>query len=253
VSPGQRARTPRGAARAVGEKPAEVAQLRLRRDCSQPRPGVPTHLGLARSARRRHRRGCRLAARSSNGRRPGSALGRAGTQTSWGRSARGRTEARGAQHGRDRGRGDADPELQQLTLDAHIAPARILSGKPRDQAARRGRKGRTTKPARAASATSLQQCPVPAAKRRWTHRKAGPPLSREHPTGRSERGAVGGRVPRPLPSAPEDRELVTQHDDLKVPLTTASREEANNHGQEPVQHTHQHDAQSEASRPRSLA
>jgi hypothetical protein len=32
-----------------------------------------------------------------------------------------RPEARAAQHGRDRRRGDADPELQQLTLDAHVA------------------------------------------------------------------------------------------------------------------------------------
>jgi hypothetical protein len=164
-----------------------------------------------------------------------------------------RTEPRGAQHGRDRGRGDADPELQQLTLDAHIAPARILSRQPLDQTARLRRKRRTTDPAAAASATSLQQCSVPAAKRLWTHRKAGPPLLRDQPTYRSEQGAVGGRVPRPLPSSPQDRQLVTQHDDLKLPLTTATGEEANNHAQEPVQHTHQHDAQSEALRPRSPA
>ncbi len=37
-----------------------------------------------------------------------------------------RPEARAAQHGRDRRRGDADPELQQLTLDAHVAPPRVL-------------------------------------------------------------------------------------------------------------------------------
>jgi hypothetical protein len=164
---------------------------------------------------------------------------------------RGRTEARGAQHGRDGGRGDPDPELQQFTLDALIAPARILSRQPLDKAARLGRKRRTTRPARGTSATSPQQCPVPAAKRLWTHRKAGPPLLREQPTGRSEQGAVGGRVPRPLPSSPEDRELVTQDDDLKLPLITATGEEANNYAQEPEQHTHQHDAQSEAPRPRS--
>jgi hypothetical protein len=66
---------------------------------------------------------------------------------------RGGTEARGAQRGRDRGRGDADPELQQLTPNAHVAPARILSRQSLDQAARLGRKRRTTKPARAACAT----------------------------------------------------------------------------------------------------
>jgi hypothetical protein len=43
---------------------------------------------------------------------------------------------------------------------------------------------------------------------------------------------------------------VTQDDDLKLPLITATGEEANNYAQEPEQHTHQHDAQSEAPRPR---
>jgi hypothetical protein len=122
---------------------------------------------------------------------------------------------------------------------------------PVDQAARLGRKGRTTRPARTASATSLQQSPVPAAKRLWAHRKAEPPLSREQPTGRSEQGTVGGRIPRPLPSSAEDHELVTQDDDLKLPLTTATGEEANNHAQKRVQHTHQLDAQSEQPGPRS--
>lgn len=164
---------------------------------------------------------------------------------------RGGTKARGAQRGRDRGRGDADPELQQLTPNAHVAPARILSRQSLDQAARLLRKRRATMLARAAYATSLQQRPVPAAKRLWTHRKAGPPLLREQPTGRSEQGAVGGRVPRPLPSSPEDRELVTQDDDLKLPLATVTGEDANNHAQEPVQHAHQHHAQSATPRLRS--
>src|SRR6266516_4746925 len=44
-----------------------------------------------------------------------------------------RPEARPAQHGRDRGGRDADPELEQLALDAHGAPARVLPRQPRDQ------------------------------------------------------------------------------------------------------------------------
>jgi hypothetical protein len=93
----------------------------------------------------------------------------------------------------------------------------------------------------------------PVAKRLWTHRKAGPPLLREQPTGRREQGAVDGRVPGPLPSSPEDRELVTQGDELKLPLATSAGEHPNDHAQEPVQHTHQQDAQSEAPRLRSPA
>src|SRR6266508_701433 len=77
--------------------------------------------------------------------------------------ARRRPEPRASQHGRDRGGRDADSELEQLTLDTHVAPARGLSRQPPDQAARRGRKRRTAGPATATSPTSLKQCPVPAA------------------------------------------------------------------------------------------
>jgi hypothetical protein len=44
---------------------------------------------------------------------------------------------------------------------------------------------------------------------------------------------------------------VAPHDDLKLPLTTAVSEHADTPAQEPVQHTGQHDAQSEPARPRS--
>jgi hypothetical protein len=119
--------------------------------------------------------------------------------------ARRRPEPRASQHGRDRGGGDADPELEQLTLDAHVAPARVLSRQPPDQAARLGRKRRTAGPAPAASPTSLKQRPVPAAERLRADRKAGPALGREQPADRSEQGPVDGRVRRPPPAAPEDR------------------------------------------------
>src|SRR6266487_7117853 len=59
-----------------------------------------------------------------------------------------------------------------------------------------------------------------------------------------------GRVLGPLPSAPEDRQLVAQHDDLKIPLTTTTGEHAEEAAQEPVQQRHQQDAQSEPARPR---
>jgi len=93
------------------------------------------------------------------------------------------------------------------------------------------------------------QCPVPAAERLRADRKAGPSLGREQPADRSEQGLVGGRVLRPLPSAPEDRQLVAQHDDLKLPLTAAAGEHADEAAQEPVQQRHQQDAQSEPARP----
>jgi len=47
---------------------------------------------------------------------------------------------------------------------------------------------------------------------------------------------------RPLPSTPEDRELVAQHDDLKLALTATTGERANENAQEPVQQARQHEA-----------
>jgi hypothetical protein len=217
----------------------------------QPPRGGPAQAGATRSARTHRLRGRRLRRRGSNCRRPCCALGSAGTETSWGDPARRRAEARAAQHRRDRGGRDADPELQQLTLDTHVAPARVLPRQPPDQAARLGRKRRTAGPATATSPTSLTQCPVPAAERLRADRKARPSLRREQPAHRSEQGPVDGRVLRPLPSAPEDRQLVAQHDDLKLPLTATAGEHAHEEAQEPVQQTHQHDAQSEPARPRS--
>jgi hypothetical protein len=165
--------------------------------------------------------------------------------------ARRRPQARGAQHARDRGRRDADPELQQLALDAHVAPARVLPRQPLDQAARLGRKRRTAGPATAASATSLQQRPVPAAKRLRADRKARPPLARKQPARRSEQRPVGGRVLRAPPAAPQDRQLVAQNHDLELALTAAAGKQTNKTAEEPVQQTGQQDAQSEPLRTRS--
>src|SRR6266498_3760175 len=76
-----------------------------------------------------------------------------------------RPETRAAQHGRDRRVRDADPEFQQLALDAHVAPPRVLPRQPSDQATRLGSERGTTGPATATSATSRKQRSVPAAER----------------------------------------------------------------------------------------
>jgi hypothetical protein len=65
---------------------------------------------------------------------------------------------------------------------------------------------------------------------------------REEAARRSEQGWVDGRVPRPLPATPEDRELVAQDDDLELPLTTAADQHADEVAQEPVQQSRHHDA-----------
>jgi hypothetical protein len=58
---------------------------------------------------------------------------------------------------------------------------------------------------------------------------------------RTEQGSVDERVLRPPPASPEDRELVAQNNDLKLPLTTAAGEQVNKAAQESVQQTRQHD------------
>jgi hypothetical protein len=107
-----------------------------------------------------------------------------------------RPETRATQHGRDRRVRDADPEFQQLTLDAHVAPARVLPRQPSDQAAWLGSERGTTGPRVTASATSLKQRSVPAAKRLRADHKA---LGREQAARRSEQrpihGVYRGRFP----------------------------------------------------------
>jgi hypothetical protein len=89
-----------------------------------------------------------------------------------------RPEPRAAQRRCDGGGRDADPELEQLTLDADVAPARVLPPQTHDQATCLGRELRTPGPP-ATSPPSPRQLPVPAAKRPRAHRKARPPLGRQ--------------------------------------------------------------------------
>jgi hypothetical protein len=114
---------------------------------------------------------------------------------------------------------NADPELQQLALDAHRAPASVLPPQPEDQAGHRGRKRRTTRRAGAPSAIALQQRPVPAAQRLRAGRKTRPALERKQPTCRSKQRTVSGRVLRPPPfrasrsplGSPEPRSRARAH------------------------------------------
>lgn len=86
---------------------------------------------------------------------------------------------------------------------------------------------------------------MPTAKRLRAHGEARPLLGREQPARRSKQHAVSGRVLCPPPTAPEDRELMAQDDDLELPLTAGAGEHANEAAQEPVQHTRQHHPSSE--------
>jgi hypothetical protein len=92
---------------------------------------------------------------------------------------------------------------------------------------------------------------VPAAQRPRTHRKARPALGRQQTARSRQQRPVESPVLRSLPAPPEDRELVSQHHDLELPLTTTPDEHPDHPAQKPVQQTHGHNAQSEPARPRS--
>jgi hypothetical protein len=92
---------------------------------------------------------------------------------------------------------------------------------------------------------------VPTAKRLRADRKERAALGRKRAAGRSQQGAVALRVSRPLVAAPEDCELVAKQDDLELLLADAADKHAEKQEEEPVQQRHQHDAESEPSRPRS--
>src|ERR1035437_4141050 len=51
----------------------------------------------------------------------------------WAAASRCRTESRSSEQGPDRRRSNPDPELAQLALDPHAAPAGVLPGQPEDE------------------------------------------------------------------------------------------------------------------------
>jgi hypothetical protein len=73
---------------------------------------------------------------------------------------------------------------------AYLAFSAVLR-LPLDQATRLSRKRRTTRPATASTA-SLQQRPVPAAKRLRAHHKARPPQARKQPAHGSKQRSIDG-------------------------------------------------------------
>jgi hypothetical protein len=80
---------------------------------------------------------------------------------------------------------------------------------------------------------------MPTAERLLADREARPPLGRKQSAGRSKQRTVNGRVLRPPPAAPQDRNLVAQNHDLELALTAAAGEQTEETAQEPVQHAGQ--------------
>jgi hypothetical protein len=135
--------------------------------------------------------------------------------------ARGRVESCLLQrfpHGR---RSDADAKAGQLTLNPAVAPARILAGQAKHQAAdiavdRRAPGLPVAGPCRPAAANDVAM-PAQYRIRGHRHPQAGSPGARDHAEQRRDQRPVRPRGLRPGPGLPpQDRELVTQQQYLRV-------------------------------------
>jgi hypothetical protein len=114
ASEGQRAAAQSRSTLAAGEKAAAAGQQRPKNSCRRLPPARSAERGPVGSARQRCRQE-RLPAPSADRRRPGCAPGRAGTQTSWGRSAA--APARGPRYA-TRSR-SSSPRRRSPALSAH--------------------------------------------------------------------------------------------------------------------------------------
>ena len=94
---------------------------------------------------------------------------------------------------------------------------------------------------------------MPSKQRLRTDQECRPPSSGEVPAERGHEHPVPATEARLAQLPSENHQLVAQDHDLKLSLMTAADEHANKPAQDPIQHTRQHEAQSEPLRPRSPA
>ena len=110
----------------------------------------------------------------------------------------------------DRGRTDPDPELAQLALDPHAAPARILRANitPASEAPSRAAAGPSSTPKRP---LPTHQLALPTQKRLRRHDEHRPSLSRQQATGRGEDDPITPAQLRLFHRPPKHTELVPKH------------------------------------------
>jgi hypothetical protein len=106
-----------------------------------------------------------------------------------------RIQAVAAQRSADRGCRDPNAEVQQLTLDALVAPARVLCGQADDQLLDVLVELRPPLAKARVGPRACDQAPVPAQQRLRGNEEAGPAGPRKHTTDRGQQGAVGGLEP----------------------------------------------------------
>ena len=116
----------------------------------------------------------------------------------------------------DGGCRDPNAEVQQFTLDALVAPARVLGGQADDQLLDVLVELWSPLATARVGPRACDEAPVPAQQRLGGGEEAGPAGSGEDPADRGQQGAVGGLEPGTWGLAAQHTKLVAQHEDLQV-------------------------------------
>jgi hypothetical protein len=125
-------------------------------------------------------------------------------------------DAMGAQHPPDRtGRGVA-AKAQQLATDPLVAPPRILAGEPNDQLLHLVGNRWPSPRCRRVGPPPTHHAPVPAEQRLRLDQEHRPADPTDVAAQRREQGAIFGLQPGPWMLATQDREFVTQDQDLDL-------------------------------------
>jgi hypothetical protein len=121
--------------------------------------------------------------------------------------------------------GDLNPELAQLADDPDVTPAGVLARQPQDQLAHLAVDRRPAgTPVRVGPVVGDEPS-MPAQKRLRPHQERPPRATRQHPAERRENQPVPRRELRPPRLPPQNRQLVTQHEDLQFLRALAAPEQ----------------------------
>ena len=142
-------------------------------------------------------------------------------------------DAMSAQDFADSGSRDPVPEPAQLALDPDRSPAPVLPRQPHDQC---DEFIRDRRPSRWPGLAPLRRghAAVPAQQRARGHDPAGPQRLRQDPGERGKHGPLGPRQVWPGIGPAQHRDLVPQHEYLRVPGRGRPRQQ-----REPGHHGHQ--------------
>ena len=160
------------------------------------------------------------------------------TRPPWGRS-----EPVAAQDHPDRGRGDRDSELGELSFDPYAPPPRVLPSHPHDEVLNVLGDGRPTA-GRSMTVRPLpaHQLAVPSKQRLRADQERRPSLARKHPAERRHEQPIAPAKARTVHLALEYSELMSKDKDLDVVVPGFQRpgHQADQSAQKPVDESAEH-------------